>query len=99
MKFDVKNKKKLVQLVQGFGLIYESKGPQDKGITYEEIVSRDPLRVGIISSIHNNFTRGVCDVYLGIFPQSRPEENKDSFQSWLQETYQKIPDAAKYLFV
>ncbi len=98
MKFDVKNKKKLVQLVHGFGLIYESKGANDKGITYEEIVSREPLRVGMISSIHSKFTRSVCDAYLGIFPQINPEKNKDQFKTWLQDTYQQIPEAAKYIF-
>ena len=98
MKFDVKTGERLDILLIGYGLIYESKGPSDKGITCEEIVSREPLRVGIVSTIHSKFTRSVCDAHLGIFPQSRPEENKDAFKTWIQDTYNGIPSAAEYLF-
>ena len=98
MRFNIKTEKPLEQLAVGFGLVYETKGAEDQGVTYSEIIKRDPIRVGIIDTIHERFTRVVNDCHLGVFPQSRPKENKDVFKSWLQETYHQIPEAAKYLF-
>jgi|SaaInlStandDraft_4_1057021.scaffolds.fasta_scaffold22264_2 hypothetical protein len=98
MKFDVKTGERLDILLIGYGLIYESKGPSDKGITCEEIVSREPIRVGIISTVHERFTRNPEDGHLGIFSQTNPVENSDYFYDWLQEQYGKTPEAAKYLF-
>ena len=71
MKFDVKTGERLDILLIGYGLIYESKGPSDKGITCEEIVSREPIRVGIISTVHERFTRNPEDGHLGIFSQTK----------------------------
>ena len=97
MKFNVLTRERLDQLQIGYGLVYESKENQDRaGI--ESIMSREPVRVGIISTVHKPFTRNPEERHLGIFPQCNPTENKDKFKTWLQETYNGIPEKAKYLF-
>ncbi|MBT4651545.1 hypothetical protein HOC13_03405 [Candidatus Woesearchaeota archaeon] len=97
MKFDVKTGERLDILLIGYGLIYESKGPQDRA-SVEHILKREPIRVGIISTVHERFTRNPEDGHLGIFSQTNPVENSDYFYDWLQEQYGKTPEAAKYLF-
>jgi len=97
MKFDVKTGERLDMLLIGYGLIYESKGPQDRA-SVEDILKREPIRVGIISTVHERFTRNPEDGHLGIFSQTNPVENSDYFYDWLQEQYEKIPAAAEYLF-
>ena len=97
MKFNVKTGERLDMLSIGYGLVYESKGSQDR-TNFGDILKREPIRVGIISTVHERFTRNPEEGHLGIFPQSEPTEHKEEFQTWLQETYPQIPEAAKYLF-
>ncbi|MBT4651190.1 hypothetical protein HOC13_01580 [Candidatus Woesearchaeota archaeon] len=97
MKFNVITGERLDMLLIGYGLVYESKYSQDRE-SIEDIMGREPIRIGIISTVHERFTRNPENGHLGMFPQHRPAENKDAFKIWLQDTYQKIPEVAKYLF-
>ncbi|MBT3813852.1 hypothetical protein HOE37_05840 [Candidatus Woesearchaeota archaeon] len=98
MKYDVITKRPLGSLQIGFGLVYKSNGARDAGVSIDTVIEREPLRVEIIPTIHLDFNYDLCKEHLGIFPQRRPEENKDAFKIWLQETYGRIPSVAEYLF-
>jgi hypothetical protein len=98
MKFNVITGERLDQLVIGYGLVYESKDSQDQGIDYRDILKKELIRVGIIFTIHKPFTRNPENGHLGIFPQFSPAQEKDQFNTWLQETYGEIPSKAEYLF-
>jgi len=62
----------------------------------ETIISREPLQVVPTHDEEKNFQYFKYDAFnfhLGVF-----DGKKSEFQTWLEETYPQIPEAAKYLF-
>ena len=96
MKFDVKTGKAPHYICNGYVLLYQSEYNKDVGKSPLEIILREPEMVSSIRDENDNFKKieySINDFHLGVFPGK-----KEEFKSWLQETYTKIPDAAKYLF-